>query len=37
MKNYRYSKELADMVKNFLEEEGWHYSFDENRGILTWG
>ena len=37
MKNYRYSKELADMVKNFLEEEGWHYSFDENRGIFDMG
>lgn len=37
MKNYRYSEELVNLVKDFLEKEGWHYSFDENRGIFDWG
>ena len=29
MKKYNYSNEIANVVKQFLDEDDWHYSFDE--------
>ena len=34
MKKYNYSNEIANVVKQFLNDDGWHYSFDEDRGIF---
>jgi hypothetical protein len=37
MKKFTYSNEITAVVKQFLDGEDWHYSFDENRGILDFG
>lgn len=37
MKKYNYSIEIANIVKQFLTEDDWHYSFDEERGIFEFG
>ena len=29
MRKKEYSRDLATVVKRFLEEDEWHYSFDE--------
>lgn len=34
MKEIRYSKEIADAVRNFLEEDGWNFHFNEKNGIF---
>lgn len=30
-----YSASIARLVKNFLDEDDWHYSFDNEKGIFT--
>lgn len=37
MKRYNYSNEIANVVKQFLTKDEWHYSFDEERGIFDFG
>lgn len=37
MKERSYSMNIANAVKNFLKEDDWHFSFDENRGIFKFG
>lgn len=37
MKKYSYSNEIANVVKQFLTDDDWHYSFDEERGIFDFG
>ncbi len=37
MKKYTYSDEIANVVKRFLIEDDWHYSFDENTGVFEFG
>jgi hypothetical protein len=37
MRKYEYSNELADLVKKFLVEDDWHFSFDENTGMFDFG
>lgn len=37
MKKYEYSDEIADVVKQFLDEDDWYYSFDESQGIFEFG
>jgi len=37
MKKRIYSKEIADAIKTFLENDDWRYSFDENRGVFRFG
>lgn len=37
MKKFTYSNEIAAVVKQFLDGDDWHYSFDENRGIFDFG
>ena len=37
MKKYNYSNEIANVVKQFLTDVDWHYSFDEERGIFDFG
>ena len=37
MKKYNYSDALANVVKQFLTEDEWYYSFDEARGIFDFG
>ena len=37
MKKYNYSNEIANVVKKFLTDDDWHYSFDEERGIFDFG
>ena len=37
MKKYNYSNEIANVVKQFLTDDDWHYSFDEDRGIFDFG
>ena len=32
-----YSDEIVNVVKQFLEEDDWHYSFDEETGIFRFG
>lgn len=34
MKDIRYSKEIANAVRTFLEEDGWHFYFHEEAGIF---
>ena len=33
-KKYEYSKELVSIVKKFLVDEDWQFSFDENIGVF---
>lgn len=35
MKEIKYSTELADVIKNYLNENDWRYSFDEKTGIIN--
>ena len=37
MKKYNYSNEIANVVKQFLDEDDWHYSFDEEKGNFKFG
>jgi len=37
MKKYNYSDEIANVVKKFLTDDDWHYSFDEEKGVFTFG
>lgn len=37
MKKYNYSNEIANVVKQFLTDDDWHYSFDEECGIFDFG
>ena len=37
MKERSYSMNIANAVKEFLEEDDWHFSFDENRRIFKFG
>lgn len=37
MKERSYSMNIANAVNNFLKEDDWHFSFDENRGIFRFG
>lgn len=34
MRKFECSDELATVVKQFLKEDGWHYTFDEMTGIF---
>lgn len=34
MKKYDYSNEIANVIKQFLDDDDWHYSFDEECGIF---
>ena len=34
MRRYEYSDEIVNVIKQFLEEDDWHYSFDEETGIF---
>ena len=34
MRKYEYSKDLVNIVKKFLVDDNWHFSFDENTGIF---
>ena len=37
MKKSQYSIELANIVKQFLTEDDWQYSFDEDNGVFDFG
>lgn len=37
MKKCNYSNEIANVVKQFLTDDGWLYSFDEECGIFEFG
>lgn len=37
MRKYEYSNELVYLVKKFLVEDDWHFSFDENTGVFDFG
>lgn len=37
MKKHNYSNEIANIVKQFLTDDGWHYFFDEECGIFDFG
>lgn len=37
MKKNNYSNEIASVVKQFLTDDDWHYSFDEEHGIFDFG
>lgn len=37
MKNNKYSVEIANAVKDFLVNDDWHFSFDEQRGLFKFG
>lgn len=37
MKNNKYSVEIANAVKDFLVNDGWQFSFDENSGVFEFG
>ena len=37
MKERTYSIEIANAVMDFLKEDDWHFSFDENRGFFKFG
>ena len=37
MHKYEYSNELVNLVKQFLVEDNWHFSFDENIGVFEFG
>lgn len=34
MSDYPYSREIADFVHNFLEEDDWNFYFDEQEGVF---
>jgi hypothetical protein len=35
MRKYEYSKELANCVKQFLNDDNWHFSFNESTGVFN--
>lgn len=37
MKTNMYSIEIANIVKQFLTEDSWNFSFDEEHGIFKFG
>lgn len=37
MKKRTYSKSIANAINNFLTEDEWHFSFDEQRGLFKFG
>lgn len=37
MRKYEYSDEIVSVVKQFLADDDWHYSFNENTGIFRFG
>ncbi len=37
MRKYEYSKDLVNIVKQFLVDDDWHFSFDENTGVFDFG
>ena len=37
MRRYEYSDEIVNVVKQFLVEDDWHYSFEEDTGIFRFG
>ena len=37
MRRYEYSDEIVNVVKQFLAEDDWHYSFNEETGIFRFG
>lgn len=37
MHRYEYSDEIVNVVKKFLAEDDWHYSFNEDTGIFRFG
>lgn len=37
MKNRAYSKSIANVINTFLTEDGWHFSFDDKRGLFRFG
>lgn len=37
MRKYEYSDEIANVVKKFLADDDWHYSFNEDTGIFRFG
>ena len=37
MRKYEYSNELVNLVKEFLVDDEWHFSFDENTGVFDFG
>lgn len=34
MNEKTYSKSIADAIQNFLSEDDWHFSFDEQQGLF---
>lgn len=37
MKTNMYSIEIANIIKQFLTEDSWNFSFDEEHGIFKFG
>lgn len=37
MRRYEYSDEIVNVVKKFLADDDWHYSFNEDTGIFRFG
>lgn len=37
MKNRTYSNNIANAINNFLTEDDWHFSFDDQRGLFKFG
>lgn len=37
MKERTYSKSIANAINNFLTEDDWHFSFDDQRGLFKFG
>lgn len=37
MRKYEYSNELVNLVKKFLVDDDWHFSFEENTGVFDFG
>lgn len=37
MRRYEYSDEIANVIKRFLAENDWYYSFNEDTGIFRFG
>lgn len=37
MKEKNYSNDIANAIKYYLKENGWHFSFDEDKGLFKFG
>lgn len=37
MSKERYSKKIAETIEDFLKQDDWHFSFDDQRGIFKFG